>query len=212
MTPASIVRRAALAGAMVLTAAAPAARRARKARALSAVAGRGGVLVEPIDLEVDAEGWALSLWRWNSPDSAGVKLAREGGMNVKTVLVAALVLGLVGWGAAASSAGEGAEAPPRHFLVLLGLGSGYDKSLPVRQQKAFPAHAAYMSDLESQGKLVFGGPLLDSFESLQATGGVLVVRADTADEARRLAAGDPSHLLAVQEVRPMLLAVTAPKK
>lgn len=128
-------------------------------------------------------------------------------MNVKKGVVLALVCGLVGLGTTASYAAQAAQTPPESFLVLLGLDPGYDKSLSIQQQKTFPAHAAYMNELEGKGKLVFGGPLLESFASMQPTGAVLVVRADAAEEARQIAAGDPSGLLAVQEVRALLLAV-----
>jgi uncharacterized protein YciI len=92
----------------------------------------------------------------------------------------------------AASAPESTGAPLRHFLVLMRIGPAYDPSLSIQQQKAFPAHAAYMNELESTGRLIFGGPLLDSFSSMKPTGAILVVTAETAEEAEHLAASDPS--------------------
>lgn len=120
--------------------------------------------------------------------------------------VVSLALLLAAASATASPAAE-VQAPPKHFLVLLRLGPGYDRALPIREQKGFPAHAAYMNDLEQKGKVVFGGPLLESFASMQPTGAALVVQAETPEEARQIAAGDPSGMLEVQEVRAFLLAI-----
>jgi uncharacterized protein YciI len=130
-------------------------------------------------------------------------------MNVRRYLVVAMLSTLLGAGSAALYADEGAGAPPRHFLVLMRLGPRYDRSLTIHQQKEFPAHAAYMNDLESRGTVTFGGPLLEDFASMRPTGGVLVVRAETAEEARRIADADPSGLLEVEAIRPVLVSIGA---
>src|SRR5262245_53357506 len=132
-------------------------------------------------------------------------------MRMKLEQIGAVILMAVSCATAGAWAEEHKPASPanRSFLVLLGLGPNYDSSLPVTQQKAFPAHAAYVKELESKGLLIFGGPLVDGFEGLHATGGVLVVRAATSDEARKLVAADPSGMLAVQDVRPMVVSVGA---
>jgi hypothetical protein len=63
-----------------------------------------------------------------------------------------------------------------------------------------------MSELERQGKLVLGGPLVASFERMRPTGAVMVLRAETEEEVRALLAADPSGLLSIQEVRPFVLS------
>jgi len=86
------------------------------------------------------------------------------------------------------------------------LGPRYDKSVPIAEQKALPAHSAYMQQLQSAGTLVLGGPFLASFETMEPTGAILVLRAETEAEARAIMAADPSGLLSVQEVRAFLMA------
>lgn len=120
-----------------------------------------------------------------------------------------LVVGLLGMVVASAPAAEtppAAQAPPRHFFVLMQLGPRYDKSLPIAEQKALPAHSAYMKELSAKGTLVVGGPLLASFDSMEPTGAILILRAETEAEARAIMAGDPSGLLSVQEVRAFVMA------
>ncbi len=46
-----------------------------------------------------------------------------------------------------------------YFVVLRERGSGWNWSLPMRQQAEWLAHAALMDALESEGFIVAGGPL-----------------------------------------------------
>lgn len=57
-----------------------------------------------------------------------------------------------------------------------------------------PDHLAYQRQLEIAGKLAFAGPLSDATGELMQGTGMIVYRADSADEARDLAANDPMHL------------------
>jgi hypothetical protein len=66
---------------------------------------------------------------------------------------------------------------------------------------------AMLSTLIGAGSAAFGGALLEDFATMRPTGGVLVVRAETAEEARRIAAGDPSGLLEVEAIRPVLVSI-----
>ena len=86
------------------------------------------------------------------------------------------------------------------------LGPRYDKSVPIAEQKALPAHSAYMQQLQSAGTLVLGGPFVASFDTMEPTGAILVLRAETEAEARTIMAADPSGLLSVQEVRAFLMS------
>jgi uncharacterized protein YciI len=113
---------------------------------------------------------------------------------------------LAGVGSSVAQSAKDVQTPPRHFLVLLSLGPQYETSVSIREQKGLPAHSAYMSELERQGKLVLGGPLVASFESMRPTGAVMVLRAETEEEVRALLAADPSGLLSIQEVRPFVLS------
>src|ERR1700694_5451460 len=46
-----------------------------------------------------------------------------------------------------------------YFVVIRERSSGWDWSLPMRQQAEWEAHAAFMDVLESEGFIVAGGPL-----------------------------------------------------
>ena len=60
---------------------------------------------------------------------------------------------------------------------------------------ALGEHLAYQRTLEEAGSLVFAGPLSDpSGEAMQGVG-LIVYRADSLEDARRLAEGDPMHKL-----------------
>ncbi len=54
-------------------------------------------------------------------------------------------------------------------------------------------HKAYVKDMEAQGKLFLAGPLSDETGTQMGGKGLLVFRADTIEEARALADGDPMH-------------------
>jgi uncharacterized protein len=69
--------------------------------------------------------------------------------------------------------------PPRPTLS--------DDATPA-EQAVMQQHLAYWKDLNDKGICVFGGPVLDP----NGAYGVLVVRADTKDQARALGEGDPS--------------------
>jgi len=64
----------------------------------------------------------------------------------------------------------------------------FDKDATAPEQALMDAHYVYWKDLFAKGVCVFGGPVLDP----RGVYGVLAVEAATEDEARALAAGDPS--------------------
>jgi hypothetical protein len=77
----------------------------------------------------------------------------------------------------------------------------------LQDQPGIKAHPRYLQDLLAQGRLVMGGPFLDS-----SNGGMSILDATSLEEARIIAQGDPTvkaGLLTV-EVRPWLAAFSRP--
>lgn len=71
------------------------------------------------------------------------------------------------------------------FAVIRTRGPVRQPSLSLEVQQEWPAHARFMNDLEVRGAVILGGPL-------DGTPGVLLVmRADSADEAAQHLQGDP---------------------
>ena len=52
-----------------------------------------------------------------------------------------------------------------------------------------PDHVAYLNDLNASGKLAFAGPFLG--DDTKPTGSLVVVKAETIEEARQIADNDP---------------------
>ena len=52
-----------------------------------------------------------------------------------------------------------------------------------------PDHVAYLNDLNAGGKLAFAGPFLG--DDGKPTGSLVVVKAETIEEARQIAQNDP---------------------
>jgi uncharacterized protein YciI len=71
-------------------------------------------------------------------------------------------------------------------------GPEWDTSRPMEGQSRWPAHAAFMDQLVSDGFVVLGGPLADDHRV------VLVIESDSEDAIRARFARDPwagTHLL-----------------
>lgn len=56
-----------------------------------------------------------------------------------------------------------------------------------------PDHLAYQRELEISGNLAFAGPLSDITGDLMEGTGMIVYRAESLEDARNLADGDPMH-------------------
>ena len=66
-------------------------------------------------------------------------------------------------------------------------------SAPEDVKAVLPRHLAYQRQMEAEGKLFLAGPLSDeSGDEMQGTG-LIIYRAESMDEARSLADGDPMH-------------------
>jgi uncharacterized protein YciI len=84
------------------------------------------------------------------------------------------------------------------FVVLRRTGPEWDPSLPMEEQSAWPAHAAFMDGLVASGFVVLGGPLADEQRV------VLAVEAESEDTVRATLGRDPwseTHLV-VDAVEP----------
>jgi uncharacterized protein YciI len=84
----------------------------------------------------------------------------------------------------------------------------YVAMLPIIDQelnaKVRPAHLAYINQLFQEGKVVMAGPFTDK------RGGMVIYRADTMEEAQRLAEADPAvsegaRTLELREWNPLTL-------
>ncbi len=98
--------------------------------------------------------------------------------------------------------------PHYFFVVLLDMGPKYDPALPLFGQPGIREHSAYMSQLEKEGKLLVGGPFVDKPGSLTATGAIMLILADSLDEARKMMAVDPaqtSGLMTAREIKPFVM-------
>ncbi|QMU57332.1 MAG: hypothetical protein GKR98_03385 [Boseongicola sp.] len=56
-----------------------------------------------------------------------------------------------------------------------------------------PAHLQYQGSLEADGKLAFAGPMSDETGTQMQGVGLMVYRAGSFDEARKIAEADPMH-------------------
>ena len=64
---------------------------------------------------------------------------------------------------------------------------------PEVVKNTLPAHLEYQRDLEQRGILVLAGPTSDTSGDHMQGAGMIVLRAQSMDEARALAEGDPMH-------------------
>ena len=91
---------------------------------------------------------------------------------------------------------------PTQFVVVHSPGRGWKAGVPAFEQDGLQLHGAHYAELLKQGKLVMGGPFLDS-----KSGGIMVAEPGVPEqELRAFAAEDPavkSGLLTF-ELRPWL--------
>lgn|GEM_PF-334379 len=84
--------------------------------------------------------------------------------------------------------GDVPRPPHPYVAVVFEQGDGWTTGVPMREQRDWTGHAAFMNALSDSGFVVIGGPL-------RAADGVhralLVVRAGNDDEVRRRLADDP---------------------
>jgi uncharacterized protein YciI len=92
------------------------------------------------------------------------------------------------------------------FAVIRTRGPAWQASLSLEGQPEWPAHARFMNNLAASGAVILGGPLEGTPDVL------LVMRADSADEAAQHLQDDPwtaLHLLVVEKVTPWTIRLGA---
>ncbi len=64
---------------------------------------------------------------------------------------------------------------------------------PEKMQEILPRHLAYQKEVEAAGKLFLAGPVSDAAGENMSGGGMIVYRASSIEEARKIAEDDPMH-------------------
>lgn len=64
---------------------------------------------------------------------------------------------------------------------------------PEKMQEILPRHLDYQKEMEAAGKLFLAGPLSDETGTEMSGGGLIIYRAASIDEARKIAEADPMH-------------------
>jgi uncharacterized protein YciI len=85
------------------------------------------------------------------------------------------------------------------FVVLSGPGPQRDLTKDARSQAYWDEHAAFIDHLVASGRIVLGGPLLDT------QGALIVVQAEDEAAVRAMLAGDPWYthqILTLERVAP----------
>lgn len=82
-------------------------------------------------------------------------------------------------------------------------GDNWVQGVSFREQPGVMEHVQYMASFIESRKLVIGGPFLDN------TGGMMVMQADTQEEAERIANADPTvvNKLLKVTVKPWMAAM-----
>jgi uncharacterized protein YciI len=81
-----------------------------------------------------------------------------------------------------------------YFVLTLVHGPGWDPSRPIRDQRAWDDHAAFMDGLVADGFILLGGPLADGERSVH------IIQADSEDEVRTRVAKDPWAVMGLLRV------------
>jgi uncharacterized protein len=78
------------------------------------------------------------------------------------------------------------DQPQIYYVLFHTPGTSWVEGTDFRQQPGVKEHVNYMASFLGTGKLVIGGPFLDN------SGGMMVLRASSQEEAEFLAAADPA--------------------
>jgi uncharacterized protein len=114
-------------------------------------------------------------------------------MKTVNVFVAALILSLLPSffqpDQAANQSTAQAQTTAKSWLIrLVPPRPTFANDATPAEQSMMQQHLAYWKELNDKGICVFGGPILDA----KGAYGILVVHADTQEEARALGEADPS--------------------
>jgi uncharacterized protein YciI len=95
------------------------------------------------------------------------------------------------------------------FAVVRTKGDAWDKAKPMRSQREWTEHAAFMDGLAVQGFIVLGGPLGDTGDFL------LAIRAADEPEIMATLGRDPwskSGILAIKSIQPWTILLDSSEK
>ena len=81
---------------------------------------------------------------------------------------------------------ESKQAPPIYYVLFHTPGPQWQAGAPYREQPGVMDHVNYMATFMADNTLVIGGPFLDD------SGGMMVCKTNTLEEARRIASEDPA--------------------
>jgi uncharacterized protein YciI len=112
--------------------------------------------------------------------------------------------------------------PPIYYVVLLSAGAHWIVGAPLEKQPigeqqaraAAARHSRYMDSLFNAGTLIIGGPFIGDSDVISfstISGAMLILKAESADAARRLAEADPAAqagIFKVVEVRRWAVALS----
>jgi len=107
---------------------------------------------------------------------------------------------------AAAQSAPASQLPPAQkawFIRLIPPRPTFDKDTTEAEQKLMDQHFLYWNGLFEKGVCVFGGPVLDP----SGVYGVLAVWAAGEDEARALAAADPSVKAGVNRIEVAVMRI-----
>jgi uncharacterized protein len=109
-----------------------------------------------------------------------------------------------------ASASQASTAPTQKtfFIRLIPPRPTFDKDMTEAEQKIMEQHFLYWKSLFEKGVCLFGGPVLDP----RGIYGVLAIQAPSEDEARGLAAGDPSVKAGVNRIEVAEMRIAFPPK
>ena len=96
------------------------------------------------------------------------------------------------------------DAAESLFVAVLRTGPAYRAGRPPTEQPGFAGHAGHMRRLSESGTILLGGPFGEDPARFRLSGAVLILRAPSLGEARRLVAEDPgvaSGLMVVDVVQ-----------
>lgn len=128
--------------------------------------------------------------------------------NLSRILLAALLFAAPAL-LAQSAAAPATPAPAmKSWFIRLVPRPTFLKDITEDEKKVMEQHFVYLKDLFDKGICVFGGPVLDP----KGVFGLVVVRAATEEEARALAAADPSVKAGINKMDVAEMRIAFPPK
>jgi len=127
---------------------------------------------------------------------------------VATLLAAGCACALAQTAAVPASQATPAPAKKAWFIRLIPPRPHFDKDLSEAEAKIMEQHFVYLKGLYEKGVCLFAGPVLDP----KGVYGVMVIEAANEDEARAIAAADPSVKAGVNRIEVAEMRVAFPPK